>query len=268
MSTPFDRRSLRRRPFFSLFVALCLFGPTQLQAQQPTNRESDARKLAPRQLGRDIVGVFTRRAVPHGGAPHVEGRQHKFFADKYWVATHRDDSGYMVYAVGGTYDLVDGNYTETDRFGTYYCQGLIGGVFQFKIDVDRKNFWQIGMNNEYTEKYTRVTDRDESPLAQKLHGAWTRTAADDDSAKLKQYKFYDSGRWIRLDTNKDGLAVTAHGGKYQLAYDVLTEETTSSTDFTVHPIGEVKKSKVVAQDDAIQLTAIDGQQTEEWARAK
>ena len=26
---------------------------------------------------------------------------------------------------------------------------------------------------------------------------------------------------FELDTNKDGLAVTAHGGKYKLAYDVL-----------------------------------------------
>jgi hypothetical protein len=271
MSTAFDCSCVRRSPVFPLLAALCIVGPTLLRAEEPTNRESADTKPAANQLARDIVGVWTRRAIPYGSAPQVEGRQHKFFADKYWVATHRDDSGYMVYAVGGTYDLAGGNYTEYDSFATLYCEGAIGVTFRFKIDVDRKNFWQIGMNNEYTEKYTRVVDKDQSPLARKLHGAWTRTASSaaiPSSAKLKQCKFYDSGCWIQLDTNKDGLAVTAHGGKYKLAYDVLIEETTSSTDFTAHPIGEVAKSKVVVKDEAIQLTGVEDQVAEEWTRAK
>jgi hypothetical protein len=273
MRTPIDRPGIASINLCCVIAALCALGLTQLRAEEPDSSSSATKplpQLAENPLHRNLIGVWTRRAVPYGGAPQVEGRQYKFFGDKYWVATHSDDSGYMIYAVGGTYDLVDGNYTEYDKFGTLYCQGLIGGVFNFKIDVDSKKFWQIGMNNEYTEKYRRVAVKNEPPLALSLRGAWTRTApsANAPQGQGVVYKFLDAGRWIRLDTDKDGLALTAHGGTYKLAYDVLLEKTTSSTDFTAHPIGEVTKSKVVVKDQTILLTGVDDKLTEEWTRAK
>jgi hypothetical protein len=230
-----------------------------------------ASRVAEDQFARSIIGVWTRRAVPRGWADNRSGTEYKFFAENHWVVTHHDATGFAVYAHGGTYDLVRDKYAETFTFSTLYNARMIGLVINFKIDVDGDKYMQVGLDNEYTETWTRESDGQESQVARELVGAWARVATSDNRASnmnATQYRFFGGKHWIALDANKAGLVLIARGGTFDVEDDNYTEKVTYSTQFSAYPIGKVTKSQVVVNSDTLLLSSVDDQRTEKWKRAK
>ena len=155
----------------------CLLGQTPLRAAEPTSSSTEEQPGHPdsdrQSCPRKSIGVWTREAVPRGWVPNVMGTEYKFFTDKYWVVTHADKSGFAIYAHGGTYELEGDKQIGTIVFSTLYNAGMIGQSHECKIDIDNNIYWQIGIDNDYTEKWTRADGGEKSQVNRDLIGVWT-----------------------------------------------------------------------------------------------
>jgi hypothetical protein len=261
--------------FCLALIAILGLSSTVLLAEEPLDRapkESTQQSISPtiaNAPAASLNGVWSRRAVPNGNGSNDMGTQYKFFAGKHWLCAHCDDSGYVVYALGGTYKEAGGVYTETDEFATRYCQGMIGQQYSFKVSVDDKEFWQIGVNNDYTEKYAKDEGADDSPLANSLQGVWARTTkpyANAPDAELLQYKFFAGQRWFMVNVRKDGFVLTTCGGTFQLDGDELTETTKYSSEFTAHKIDAESRYKVEIKADSLVESNLNHQIPAKWKR--
>ena len=80
----------------------------------------------------------------------------KFFTGKHWTVTNADESGKVVYHLGGTYTLDGEEYAESVKYATEINANQIGKTFKFNIKVEGDKYTQVGIDNPYSEIWKRA----------------------------------------------------------------------------------------------------------------
>lgn len=81
----------------------------------------------------------------------------KFWGLKHWAITQLDpETGRLMFHHGGTYTLDRDSYTETVTFAADNTNNMIGMTLKFKIKVDGDTYTQLGVGNNYNERWARL----------------------------------------------------------------------------------------------------------------
>jgi hypothetical protein len=108
-------------------------------------------------LRQALLGAWTLAGETEStGEPPAAARL-KFWGLGHWVITQSDpNTGQLIFHHGGTYTLEGDNYAETIAFAARSTEYLIGRTFKYKIKVDGDTYTQIGVGNEFNERWVRL----------------------------------------------------------------------------------------------------------------
>jgi hypothetical protein len=96
-----------------------------------------------------IQGVWERKV--EGGTTGL-----KFISSGKWIITNRDAAGKVLFHHGGSYTFDGTIYVETVEFANENTANMIGSSFKFELSVKNDVLHQKGIENPWTEDWTRV----------------------------------------------------------------------------------------------------------------
>jgi hypothetical protein len=134
--------SMKTQLLTLIFASLCL--ATAIRADEP--KTTTATKEIPASA---IEGVWERKG--EGGFIGL-----KFISNGRWIITNRDAAGKVLFHHGGTYTYDGINYVESVEFANESSAEMIGSKFKFELSVKDDVLHQKGVDNPWTEDWTRV----------------------------------------------------------------------------------------------------------------
>jgi hypothetical protein len=153
-----DNSAMRLRILRAIvFATLALATPIAIVARLRADDEKTKPATKSSQLAKDLIGTWAFVGSPGDEAkPPATGFRLKFFTGKHWTVTNADESGKVVYHLGGTYTLDGEEYAETVKYATEINASQIGKTFKFKIKVEGDKYTQVGIDNPYSEVWKRA----------------------------------------------------------------------------------------------------------------
>ena len=133
------------RCFVPLFVYIIFVGFSSCN-------DDSVSEVEPSQFREAMLGTWELTDSPADGRSRL-----KYWGLSRWTITDFNTAtGEVVFHHGGTYTLDGITYTETINFATEGTQNLIGTTYTFEIDAQGDSFTQTGVNNSFTEEWTRL----------------------------------------------------------------------------------------------------------------
>jgi hypothetical protein len=153
-----DNSAMRLRILRAIVIAtLALATPIAIVARLKADDEKTKQATKSSQLAKDVIGAWVFAGSPGDEAkPAATGFRLKFFGGKHWTVTNSDETGNVVYHLGGTYTLDGDEYAETVKYATENSASQIGKTFKFKIKVEGDKYTQVGIENPYAEVWKRA----------------------------------------------------------------------------------------------------------------
>jgi hypothetical protein len=113
---------------------------------------------------KDTAKVETAKTIPEAAIQGAwefktdDGVRHlKFIANGKWTVTQSDPkTGKVLFHHGGSYTFDGKIYVETVEFANENTAEMIGNKFKFEITLTNDAFHQKGIENPWTEDWTRV----------------------------------------------------------------------------------------------------------------